>query len=93
MASRKVTVLNPRGIAPPIELVPLRMPPADAAFGLLVAQDRLAALAPVHRRTPTVGEAALQHFQEEPLVPAVLGGVAAGDLARPVIGEAHAAKL
>ena len=77
----------------PLDHRRVAVPPADAALGLLVAEHRLAALAPVHRRGLLVGQAALQHLQEEPLVPAVVGGLAAGDLAVPVVREPHPPQL
>ena len=67
--------------------------PADAALGLLVGQHRLAGGAPVDGGLGAVGDAALEHAQEEPLVPAVVLRVAGGDLAAPGVAEAQPLQL
>ena len=67
--------------------------PAAAVLDLLVGEDGLAGRAPVHRRALLVGEAALEHADEDELLPAVVGGVAGRHLAIPVVGDAHAAEL
>ena len=67
--------------------------PAGAVAHLLVRQHGLAARAPVDRAAALVGEPALQHAQEEELLPAVVRGIAGGQLAVPVVGEAEPAQL
>ena len=67
--------------------------PAGAVDHLLVGQHRLAARAPVHRRTPAVGQAALEHADEQPLVPVVVVGQARGQLALPGVADAEALQL
>jgi hypothetical protein len=65
--------------------------PAAAADDLLVGEDGGAERAPVDLAFLAVSEAGLEHFEEEPLVPAVIVGQAGGDFGRPV--EAHAEAL
>ncbi len=67
--------------------------PAPALDDLLVGQHRLAAGAPVDRRAPPVGEAALVHLQEQPLVPLVVVHVAGCDFAVPRVADAQALQL
>jgi hypothetical protein len=67
--------------------------PAAPALDLLVGQDGLAGRAPVHRGPLLVREAALEHADEEQLLPPVVGGVAGGHLPVPVVGDAHAPEL
>src|SRR5262249_56500030 len=67
--------------------------PAPAGLDLLVGENGLAGRAPVHARALLVGEAALEHPDEDELLPAVVRGVAGGQLAVPVVGDAHAAEL
>ena len=62
--------------------------PAQALLDLLVGEHGVARRAEVHLRAPPVDEPALEHAQEEPLVPAVVRRVAGVDLARPVDGDA-----
>ena len=64
--------------------------PAAPFDHLLVGEHRRAFRAPVHARVLAIGEAALQHLQEQPLVPAVILGLAGGDLAVPVVAEGEA---
>ena len=67
--------------------------PANAVHHLLVGQNRLAAGTPVHRRAALVGKAALEHLEEEHLLPAVVLGVARGQLPAPVVAETHLLEL
>ncbi len=55
----------------------------------LLAGQRAVVRTPVDRRLRAVGEAGLQELQEEPLVPAVVVGVAGDDLGAPVERGAH----
>ena len=55
--------------------------PAAAVDHLLIGQNGLAEVAPVQDGGLAIGEAALVHFQEEPLVPTIVIGLAGGDLA------------
>ena len=66
---------------------------AVAVDHLLVGEHGLVDRAPLHRRLGAVGEAALEQAQEDPLGPAVVGGLVAGDLARPVDRDAPGAEL
>ena len=67
--------------------------PAIAAIDdLFVGENGAAFRTPVHAALFTIGEALFQHAQEEPLVPAVIFGLAGGDFAAPVVTEAKAAK-
>ena len=65
--------------------------PAAAFDHLLVGQHGGAFGAPVDQRLLAIGEAALQHFEEEPLVPAIVFGLAGGDFAVPIVAEGEAA--
>src|SRR5213080_5216278 len=67
--------------------------PAAAVHHLLVGEHGLAVRAPVDQRAAPVGEAALEHAQEEELLPAVVAGIAGGELALPVVREAEPAEL
>ncbi len=67
------------------------VPPAAAVHNLLVRQNGAALRAPVHERLFTIGDAALQHFEEEPLVPAIVIRLAGGHLAIPVVAELETA--
>src|SRR6266568_3173180 len=67
------------------------MPPAvTAVHHLFVRQYRAALRAPVHPAFFPVRQPALQHAQEEPLVPAVIFRFASRNLPPPVIAEAEA---
>ncbi len=68
-------------------------PPAAAVHHLLVGQDRLVDRAPVDRRLPPVGQALLEHPNEEPLVPLVVLGVAGRQLAFPRVADAQPLEL
>ena len=68
----------------------LLVPPAAAIDHLLVREHGLALRAPVHAALLAVGESALVHLEEEPLVPAVVFGRAGSDLAPPIVAEAQA---
>ncbi len=59
--------------------------PALAAGGLLVGEDELALGAPVDWRAGAIGEAAREELQEEPLVPAVIAGIAGDHFPVPVV--------
>ena len=65
--------------------------PAAALHHLFVGQDGSAPGAPVDEGALAVGEAALQHFEEEPLVPAIVFGLAGGHFAVPIVTEREAA--
>ena len=65
------------------------MPPAAAIHYLLIGQHGGALRAPVDQRLFAIRQAALQHFEEEPLVPAVIVRLAGRELARPVDREPH----
>ncbi len=68
--------------------------PAVAVRALdLLARQRPVVGAPVDRRLGAVGEPGLEEPQEDPLVPAVVVGVAGDDLALPVERGAHRAQL
>ena len=67
--------------------------PAGAPGRLLVGQDGAAGRAPVDPALAAVGQPALEHLEEHPLVPLVIFGQAGVDLPRPIIGEAHALEL
>ena len=67
--------------------------PAAPVLDLLVREYGLAARAPVDERLPPIGEAALEHRQEELLLPAIVLGIARGDLAPPVVAEPHPSQL
>ena len=68
-------------------------PPAAAVDDLLVGEHGLVDRVPVHDARLLVGDAALEHAQEEPLVPAVVIRVAGRELARPVDAEAERLEL
>ena len=67
--------------------------PAAPIHDLLVGEHRLAFVTPVQQSGLAVCQSALVHFQEEPLVPAIVLGFAGGDFARPVVAEIHALML
>src|SRR5882762_9766091 len=74
------------------------MPPAvTAIYHLFVGQYRAALRAPIDAALLPVGQPAFQHAQEEPLVPAVILGLAGRNLTPPVVAETkapqHALKL
>ena len=56
---------------------------------LFVGQNRCAFRTPVHLGILAIGQPLLEQLQEEPLVPAVIFGLAGGELFRPVVGEAE----
>ncbi len=68
-------------------------PPASPVHHLLVREDRPAGRAPVDDAALAVGEPALEHAQEEELLPAVVARVARRDLAIPVVRETEPAQL
>ena len=63
--------------------------PALAVNHLLVGQHGLVDRVPVHHLGLAVGNAFFQHFQEQPLVPLVVAGVAGGNLPAPVHGQSQ----
>ena len=64
------------------------MPPAAAVVDyLLISQHRGALRAPVHQGFFAIRDTALQHLEKKPLVPAIVIGLAGGDLAIPVVAE------
>ena len=63
--------------------------PAAPVNHLLVGQHGLIHRIPVHHLRLAVGDALFQHLQKQPLVPLVVAGVARGELAAPVNGQAH----
>ncbi len=67
--------------------------PAAAVDHLLVGQHGLVDRVPVDHLRAALGDAGLQHLQEQPLVPLVVVGPAGGDLARPVDAEAQRLQL
>ena len=67
--------------------------PAPPVDHLLVGEHGSAVRAPVDRRPAPAGEAALEHPQEQPLVPPVVVGVARGQLALPGIADAEPLEL
>src|SRR4051794_14012912 len=69
------------------------MTPAASADHLLVGKHGGALRAPIDLALFSVGEAALEHLEEEPLVPAVVIRKAGGNLGGPVVGEAEALHL
>src|SRR5258708_6359 len=69
------------------------MAPAIAAVDdLLVGQHGAALRAPVDAAFFAVGEAALEHAQEKPLIPAIVFRLAGGNFAPPVVAEAETAQ-
>ena len=67
--------------------------PAGAVDHLLVGQHGLARRAPVDERVLLVGQTFFKELQKDPLVPAVILGIAGGDFALPVVGQPHALEL
>ena len=65
--------------------------PAGAVDHLLVGQHGVVLRTPVDRRAPAVGQAALEHLQEDPLVELVVLGQTGRDLALPRVADARAA--
>src|SRR6202790_327996 len=66
--------------------------PAITFLNLLVGEDGLALGAPVDAAFFAIGETAFEHAKKEPLVPAIVFGLAGGDFAAPIVAEAEAAK-
>jgi hypothetical protein len=79
----QIAFLDARAAAPAV---------AVRAFDLLAGQ-RAVVGAPVDRRLGAIGEARLEEFEEEPLVPAVVLGLAGHDLGVPVPTGAHRPQL
>src|ERR1700722_14393007 len=67
-------------------------PAVATIYDLLVSEDRAALGTPVDATLFAVGEAAFEHAQEKPLVPAIVFWFASGDFAAPVVAEAEAAQ-
>ncbi len=63
--------------------------PAAPVDHLLVGEHRPVDRVPIDDLGLAVGDALLEHLQEQPLVPLVIVRVAGGDFARPVDGEPH----
>ena len=63
--------------------------PALAVDHLFVGQHSLVYRVPVHHLGFAVGNAFFQHFQKQPLVPAVITGITSGNLAAPVNRQTH----
>src|SRR5881396_823934 len=68
-------------------------PPAAPVLHLLVGEDGLAGGAPVDGRALPVGEPALEHPDEDELLPPVVLGLAGVDLAVPVVGDPEPLEL
>src|ERR1700688_3447877 len=66
------------------------MPPAISVHHLLVGQHRAALGTPVHAALFPVSQPALQHAQEEPLVPPVIFRLARGNFPPPVKADPKA---
>jgi len=67
--------------------------PAASVNDLFIRKHRAALRAPVHLALFAISEAALEHADEEPLVPAVVIGQAGRDLVGPVVAQADAVHL
>src|SRR5690606_35074841 len=67
--------------------------PATTVDDLLVGQHGLVDLVPVHGTVLAVDHALLIQTGEQPLLPAVVVGLAGGDFARPVHGQAQRLEL
>ena len=96
MSSRSCVLVGGDAEEPLVQLALLDLAvaaPALPALGLLVGEHGLAGGAPVDRGLRAVGDALLEHPEEEPLVPAVVLGVAGGDLAAPRVAEAQPLEL
>ena len=63
--------------------------PAAPVDDLLVGEHGLVDRIPVDGLSLAIGDAALEHAQEQPLVPFVVGRIAGGHLARPVDRQPH----
>src|ERR1051326_7550969 len=67
--------------------------PTDAARRLFVRQHGLFFRTPVDLRDPFISEVAIEHLEEEPLVPLVIVRAVRGDLARPVVTDTESLQL
>ena len=67
--------------------------PARAVDHLLVRENGIAARTPVHGRALAIRETALEHLQEDPLVPLVVVGKAGRDLPLPRIADPEPLEL
>src|SRR6266571_475669 len=67
--------------------------PAATVLHLLVGEHGLTRRAPVDRRATPVREPALEHLDEDELLPLVIGRVAGRELALPVVGDAELLEL
>ena len=61
--------------------------PAAAVDNLLIGQHGLVDWVPVHRGHLLVDQSFLHQLGEEPLLPAVVAGIAGGELTAPVVGK------
>src|ERR1700758_2047607 len=69
------------------------MTPAEAAVDdLLVGENGAALRTPVHAAFFAVGEAAVEHAEKDPLIPAVVFGFTGRDLAAPIVRKTEAAQ-
>ena len=68
-------------------------PGAPFAIHLFIGQHRLVDRVPVDRRLTAVGQAGIEELQEQPLGPAVVVGVAGGQLPVPVDRQAEPLQL
>src|SRR5271168_807072 len=69
------------------------VPPAVSAVDdLFVGQHSATFRTPIYAALLAVSEAAFEHAQKKPLVPAIVFGLTGGDFAPPVIAEAEAAQ-
>src|SRR4051812_47839068 len=69
------------------------MAPAATVNHLLIRKYGAAFRAPIQERFLSIREAALQHLEKEPLVPAIVLGFATRDFAIPVDGKTDALHL
>ena len=67
--------------------------PAFAVNYLFIRQHGLVHGVPIHHLGFAVGNAFFQHFQEQPLVPFVIRGVARGNFAAPINAQAQGLHL
>src|SRR5690606_20130870 len=63
--------------------------PATAVDHLFICQNGLIDRVPIDDLSLAVGDPFFQHFQEQPLVPLVVLGIASTHFARPIDGQTH----
>src|SRR4029453_17567910 len=68
-------------------------PPTATINDLLVGEHGLIPRTPVHRRALAVGQIALEHPDEQPLVPLVVLGIARRELALPRVADTEPLEL